>query len=156
MKSHTICSLINTLSFYGYSIHNRYVQTTRETELDVHHAIQGWRCAPPSRHTSIQRVVAVMRVVAALLLPALASGFAPAAQFGRAPCPVQAALAQRPVMLAKRNQAHVPQMLFGRNEPPVQALRSSLFGIGWFSWWSQAILSTISSVLLLFANSVSG
>ena len=49
-----------------------------------------------------------------------------------------------------------PVMLFGREEPPVLALRSSLFALGWLSWWTQAILSTVSTVLFLFANSVSG
>lgn len=49
-------------------------------------------------------------------------------------------------------------MLFGLWGAPAQAplprLGSSLRAIGWFSWWSQLILSTVSGVLLLFANSV--
>jgi len=47
----------------------------------------------------------------------------------------------------------MPLMLWGMTEP-VPKLRSALLTIGWFSWWSQAILSTVSGVLLLFANSV--
>ena len=54
--------------------------------------------------------------------------------------------------------AKPPSMLFGRwgapAAAPVPRLRSSLLGVGWISWWSQVILSTISGVLLLFANSV--
>ena len=66
-------------------------------------------------------------------------------------------------------------MIFGPKETPVQQLRTILVTTGWcarqsilsfqlsshlsrvrnrFSWWAQAILSTISGVLLLFANSV--
>jgi hypothetical protein len=47
-------------------------------------------------------------------------------------------------------------MLFGGKgaETPVQRLRAQLVAVGWFSWWAQVILSTISAVLLLFANSV--
>ncbi|KOO29683.1 copper uptake transmembrane transporter [Chrysochromulina tobinii] len=45
-------------------------------------------------------------------------------------------------------------MLWGGSSEPVPKLRRGLLGIGWVSWWSQAILSTISAVLLLFANTV--
>lgn len=48
-----------------------------------------------------------------------------------------------------------PLMLWRGSTEPVPKLRSALLTIGWFSWWSQAILSTVSGVLLLFANSVS-
>ena len=34
-------------------------------------------------------------------------------------------------------------------------MRSRLWGVGWLAWWSQVILSSVSGVLLLFANSVS-
>ncbi|KAL1530097.1 hypothetical protein AB1Y20_001019 [Prymnesium parvum] len=34
-------------------------------------------------------------------------------------------------------------------------LKSRLWSVGWLSWWAQIILSTVSGVLLLFANSVS-
>ena len=34
-------------------------------------------------------------------------------------------------------------------------LKARLWSVGWLSWWVQIILSTISGVLLLFANSVS-
>ncbi len=37
---------------------------------------------------------------------------------------------------------------------PVERLQASLAAMGWLSWWGQAILSTVSGVLLLFANSV--
>jgi hypothetical protein len=47
-----------------------------------------------------------------------------------------------------------PYMLWGGSSEPVPKLRRGLLGIGWVSWWSQAILSTISAVLLLFANTV--
>ena len=47
-----------------------------------------------------------------------------------------------------------PCMLWGGSSEPVPKLRRGLLGIGWVSWWSQAILSTISAVLLLFANTV--
>lgn len=36
----------------------------------------------------------------------------------------------------------------------MQTLRTTLLTTGWFSWWAQAILTTVSGVLLLFANSV--
>jgi len=39
--------------------------------------------------------------------------------------------------------------------PALIKMRSRLWGVGWLSWWAQVILSTISGVLLLFANSVS-
>ena len=56
--------------------------------------------------------------------------------------------------LAGRHLA-IPKMLWGVGAvAPVPRLRSSLLSIGWFSWWAQAILSTVSGVLLLFANSV--
>ena len=42
----------------------------------------------------------------------------------------------------------------GAPDEPVFRLRAALRGIGWFSWWAQLILSTVSGVLLLFANSV--
>lgn len=32
------------------------------------------------------------------------------------------------------------------------SLKERLWGVGWLAWWSQIILSTISAVLLLFAN----
>ena len=41
------------------------------------------------------------------------------------------------------------------SQAPVQKLRNNLITTGWLSWWAQAILTTISGVLLLFANSVS-
>ena len=31
-------------------------------------------------------------------------------------------------------------------------LKARLWGVGWLAWWTQIILSTISGVLLLFAN----
>ena len=40
-------------------------------------------------------------------------------------------------------------------QTPLQMLRTTLITTGWLSWWAQAILSTVSGVLLLFANSVS-
>jgi len=49
-------------------------------------------------------------------------------------------------------------MLFGSNDAklgPMEALRSKIDGVSYFSWWAQIILSTVSGVLLLFANSVS-
>ena len=39
-------------------------------------------------------------------------------------------------------------------DPNVARLRSKLWSVGWFSWWAQVILSVVSGVLLLFANSV--
>lgn len=45
-------------------------------------------------------------------------------------------------------------MLWRSPEASIPKLRSALKTIGWFSWWSQIILSTISAVLLIFANSV--
>ena len=36
-------------------------------------------------------------------------------------------------------------MLWGGSSEPVPKLRRGLLGIGWVSWWSQAILSTISA-----------
>ena len=74
------------------------------------------------------------------------------------PAPLLATLG-RPVVAAPAQTDRLkpaPVMLFGREEPPVLALRSSLFALGWLSWWTQAILSTVSTVLFLFANSVSG
>ena len=47
------------------------------------------------------------------------------------------------------------RLLFGPDKQPVETLRTALLTTGWLSWWAQAILSTISGVLLLFANSVS-
>jgi hypothetical protein len=45
--------------------------------------------------------------------------------------------------------------LFG-NDPadPVERMCSKMRSVAWFSWWAQAILSTVSGVSLLFANSV--
>lgn len=74
------------------------------------------------------------------------------------PAPLLATLG-RPVVAAPAQTDRLkpaPVMLFGREEPPVLALRSSLFALGWLSWWTQAILSTVSTVTFLFANSVSG
>lgn len=45
-------------------------------------------------------------------------------------------------------------MIFGEKEEPVPLLSSRLTSVGWWSWWAQAILSTVAGVLLLFANSV--
>ena len=39
-------------------------------------------------------------------------------------------------------------------EPRVARLRDRLWSVGWTSWWTQTILSVVSGVLLLFANSV--
>ena len=39
-------------------------------------------------------------------------------------------------------------------EPRVKRLRDRLWSVGWASWWTQTILSVVSGVLLLFANSV--
>lgn len=79
-------------------------------------------------------------------------------------------LLPRPVLSCAANQHRVtipathatraaaPQMLFGMwgspAEAPLPRLGASLRSIGWLSWWSQLILSTVSGVLLLFANSV--
>ena len=50
-------------------------------------------------------------------------------------------------------------MLLGRlfgaaPDEPIFRLRTSLRTLGWLSWWVQLSLSTVSGVLLLFANSV--
>lgn len=70
---------------------------------------------------------------------------APALSVGRAP----AASPTAP-------RAPAAALLFGRAQPeePVALLSSRLVAVGWFSWWAQAILSTVAGVLLLFANSV--
>lgn len=52
-------------------------------------------------------------------------------------------------------RAAPPVALFGTKEAPLQALRTGLTRVGWLSWWAQLILSTVTGVLLLFANSVS-
>ena len=39
-------------------------------------------------------------------------------------------------------------------DPRVARLRTRLWSVGWLSWWTQTILSVVSGVLLLFANSV--
>lgn len=110
-----------------------------------------------------------MRLVdsaALLLILHSAAGFAVTARsnaarpaLALAPAPTVAAapaVATHSNAGAARTCANGAVMLFGKNEEPVPALRSSLFAIGWLSWWTQAILSTVSSVLFLFANSVSG
>jgi len=69
---------------------------------------------------------------------------------GPLPLPVSAAVS--------RPGSAQPRMLFGggrRAQTPLEQLGRSLRGIGWLSWWTQVILSTVSGVLLLFANSVS-
>lgn len=47
-----------------------------------------------------------------------------------------------------------PAMLFGKKEETLEGLRKQLNTVSWLSWWTQAILTTISGVLLLFGNSV--
>ena len=67
-----------------------------------------------------------------------------------------AAAARQPVSSSPCKRCQVQTMLFGSKdaETPVQRLRAQLVAVGWFSWWAQVILSTVSGVLLLFANSV--
>ena len=64
--------------------------------------------------------------------------------------------ASRPALpAADATRCPPPRLLFGRSaETPVQKLQAALYTIGWVSWWSQVILSTVSGALLLFANSV--
>ena len=100
-----------------------------------------------------------VRLLLAVFLPAVA-GFS--AVVVPVPAPALVVPARRPAPFARPHETAVagsrvpsaPAMLFGRNELPVPALRSSLFALGWFSWWSQAILSTVSAVTFLFANSI--
>ena len=107
-------------------------------------------------------------VIAAALLTTPAYGLVQhSAAVLRHRFPSSTAIHPRPALLVSESTAstsasvnvvsrHTPAKLglFGSDEPPVAAMRSTLFGIGWFSWWSQAILSTVSLVLFLFANSV--
>lgn len=95
-----------------------------------------------------------LAVISALTASTAAFASTPMAR----PAPLLATLG-RPVVAAPAQTDRLkpaPVMLFGREEPPVLALRSSLFALGWLSWWTQAILSTVSTVTFLFANSVSG
>ena len=63
----------------------------------------------------------------------------------------------QPLPLTRSPRSSVPIALFGKgSENPVQKLQADLYTIGWVSWWSQVILSTVSGVTLLFANSVTG
>ena len=51
--------------------------------------------------------------------------------------------------------SHGLSMCSAETNVALTRLKARLWSVGWLSWWVQIILSTISGVLLLFANSVS-
>lgn len=63
--------------------------------------------------------------------------------------------ASKKINMPLRSQA--PCMLFGgsKDAGPLETLRAKIDRVSYFSWWAQLILSTVSGVLLIFANSVS-
>jgi len=74
--------------------------------------------------------------------------------------PVPVASLSTPLQLLPERPRHARAVLCAaaateaEADPRVARLRTRLWSVGWCSWWTQTILSVVSGVLLLFANSV--